>query len=142
MTDVLNPEQRHLNMVRIKGKNTGPEVRLRQLLYHAGIRGYRVYYNITGKPDVVFTRQRIAIFVDGCFWHKCPICFKEPETRKDFWLEKINKNVERDKRTDLKLSDEGWTVIRIWEHQVKKSPEEVLEIIARALGRTEILNRN
>jgi len=142
MTDVLSPEQRHLNMVRIKGKNTGPEVKLRRLLYQSGLRGYRVHHNITGKPDVVFTRQRIAIFVDGCFWHKCPFCFKEPETRKDFWLEKINKNVERDKRNDLKLSEEGWRVIRIWEHQVKKNPEEVLELIARALGRTEILNHN
>lgn len=129
-------------MVRIKGKNTGPEVRLRRLLYHAGLRGYRIHYKITGKPDVVYTRQRIAIFVDGCFWHKCPACFKEPETRKDFWLEKISKNVERDKKTDIKLSEEGWTVIRIWEHQVKKNPDEVLEIIARALGRAEILNRN
>ena len=129
MTDVLNQEQRKFNMSRIKGKNTGPEVKLRKLLYFNGIRGYRVHYNLPGKPDIVFVKKRIAIFIDGCFWHKCPICFQEPETRKEFWMKKIHSNVERDKKTNDKLQKEGWNVIRIWEHEIRKNPEQVIDLI-------------
>jgi DNA mismatch endonuclease, patch repair protein len=133
MPDVLTQEQRKYNMSRIKGKNTGPEVKLRKLLYSKGIRGYRIHYNLAGKPDIVFIKKKIAIFIDGCFWHKCPICFQEPETRKEFWMKKIHSNVERDKKVDDQLRDDGWTVIRIWEHEIKKNPEKYIEIIREKL---------
>jgi len=129
MTDVLSPEQRKLNMSRIRGKNTGPEVKLRKLLYASGIRGYRIHYNLPGKPDLVFVKRKIAIFIDGCFWHKCPVCFQEPETRKEFWRKKISSNVERDKKVNEQLQNEGWTIIRIWEHDVRKNPENILKQI-------------
>jgi len=95
MTDVLTQAQRKYNMSRIRAKNTGPEVRLRKMLFAAGVRGYRIYYKLPGKPDIVFIKKKVAIFVDGCFWHKCPICFQEPETRKEFWMKKIQSNVDR-----------------------------------------------
>ena len=129
MTDVLTPEQRSFNMSRVRGKNTSPEIKLRKMLSAAGIRGYRIHYDLPGKPDIVFTKKRIAIFIDGCFWHKCPVDFQEPETRKEFWMKKIQSNVERDKRTNKKLSDKGWAVIRIWEHEMRKDPEKVLKKI-------------
>jgi DNA mismatch endonuclease (patch repair protein) len=133
MTDVHNQEQRKFNMSRIRAKNTGPEVKFRKLLFANGMRGYRVHYNLLGKPDVVFIKKKIAIFIDGCFWHKCPVCFKEPETRKEFWMKKINSNIERDKKADLQLQKDGWLVIRIWEHEIRKNPERCIEKIMEKL---------
>jgi DNA mismatch endonuclease (patch repair protein) len=133
MPDVLTQEQRKYNMSRIRAKNTGPEVKLRKLLFARGIRGYRIHFDLPGKPDIVFTRKKIALFIDGCFWHKCPVCFQEPETRKEFWMKKIQSNIDRDKKVDEQLKNDGWTVIRIWEHEIKKEPEKVVKKIIALL---------
>jgi DNA mismatch endonuclease (patch repair protein) len=133
MTDVLSPEQRKFNMSRIRGRNTNPEIKLRKLLFSRGIRGYRIHYKLPGKPDIVFTKTKIAIFIDGCFWHKCPICFQEPETRKEFWMKKIQSNIDRDKKVNDLLRKDGWTVIRIWEHEIRKDPENAIKKIIRKL---------
>ncbi len=125
MADVLTPEQRKLNMSHIRAKDTSPEKKLRQMLRDNGIRGYRIHYDLVGKPDIVFVRKKIAIFVDGCFWHKCPVCFKEPETRKEFWMNKIDSNVRRDEKVNAELIEQGWNVIRIREHEIRKEPERV-----------------
>lgn len=129
MTDVLTPDQRKYNMSRIRGKDTGPEVKIRKMLTAAGIRGYRIHYNLPGKPDIVFVRKKVAVFIDGCFWHKCPACFQEPETRKEFWMKKISSNVSRDERNTRQLKEDGWTVLRFWEHEVRKEPAEVVRRI-------------
>jgi DNA mismatch endonuclease, patch repair protein len=120
-------------MSRIRAKNTGPEVKLRKLLYSDGIRGYRIHFNLIGKPDIVFVRKKIAIFIDGCFWHKCPKCFKIPETRQEFWMKKINSNIKRDTIVNEYLQNNGWLVIRIWEHEINKHPESVLAQIKEKL---------
>ena len=133
MTDVLTKKQRSFNMSQIKGKNTKPEVILRRLLYSRGIRGFRIHYKIFGKPDIVFIKKKIVIFIDGCFWHKCPVCFVKPETRMDFWMEKIEKNVERDKTVNKNLEKEGWVVLRFWEHEIYRSPDRVVSKIVRWL---------
>ena len=133
MTDVLTPDQRKLNMSRVRGKNTGPEIKLRKLLWSRGIRGYRIHHNLLGKPDIVFTKKRVAIFIDGCFWHKCPVCFQEPETRKEFWMKKIQSNIDRDAKVDEQLKNNGWTVIRIWEHEIRKEPEKAIKKIIALL---------
>jgi DNA mismatch endonuclease, patch repair protein len=133
MTDVLTPTQRKYNMSRIRGKNTGPEIKLRKILWSQGKRGYRIHYNIPGKPDIVFTKNKIAIFIDGCFWHKCPVCFQEPETRKEFWMKKICSNVDRDLKNTRQLQDDGWAVLRFWEHEIRKTPEDVIEKILQSL---------
>ena len=133
MTDVLTPAQRKHNMSRIRGKNTGPEVKLRKLFWSRGIRGYRIHHNLLGKPDIVFTKKKIAIFIDGCFWHKCPVCFQQPETRKEFWMKKISSNVERDLKNTRQLQEGGWTVLRFWEHEIRKTPEDVIEKIVESL---------
>ena len=134
MTDVLTLEQRKLNMSRIRAKNTGPEVKLRKLLFANGIRGYRIYFNLPGKPDIVFTKKKIAIFIDGCFWHKCPVCFQEPETRKEFWMKKIKSNIDRDKKVNASLNDLGWTVLRVWEHEIRKNPSVVIATIQEKMS--------
>ena len=134
MTDVLTREQRTFNMSKIRGKNTGPEIKLRKLLWSQGLRGYRIHYNLPGKPDIVFTKKKIAIFIDGCFWHKCPICFQEPETRKEFWMKKIQSNVERDKTVNEQLKVDGWTVMRFWEHDIRKKSDNVIKKIKKKMS--------
>ena len=131
MSDVLTKKQRSYNMSRIKSGDTGPEIKLRKLLFKKGIRGYRVHYNLPGKPDLVFTKIKMAIFIDGCFWHKCPVCFKEPATRKDFWLKKITNNTKRDKKINMKLEELGWVVLRFWEHDIRKNPLLVVDKIIK-----------
>jgi len=133
MTDVLTPKQRKYNMSRIRGKNTNPEKKIRKLLWSQGIRGYRIHYNLLGKPDLVFIRKKIVIFIDGCFWHKCPLCFHEPNTRNEFWMNKINSNVERDLKISKKLKEDGWTVLRFWEHEIIKEPDSVIKKIIEVL---------
>lgn len=107
-------------MSRIRAKDTQPEIILRKAISKAGIKGYRLNYRLLGKPDIVFLKRKIAIFIDGCFWHKCPKCFKKPATNKKFWLEKIDSNVKRDRFVSARLKKEGWKVLRIWEHDLKK----------------------
>lgn len=136
MADVLSPEQRKLNMSRIRAKNTGPEVKLRKMLSAEGIRGYRIHYKLPGKPDIVFTKKKIVIFIDGCFWHKCPVCFKVPETRKDFWMKKIQSNIDRDKKVNEQLKDGGWTILRFWEHDIRKKPDAIVQKIAEMTGKS------
>ena len=121
MADVLTKEQRSYNMSRIRGCDTGPEVLLRKLLFSRGLRGYRVKSGVFGKPDIVFPRYRIAVFIDGCFWHKCPVCFVRPETNRKFWDEKIEGNIKRDTVVNERLTGEGYAVIRLWEHEIKSN---------------------
>jgi DNA mismatch endonuclease (patch repair protein) len=108
-------------MVGNKSVNTVPEVLVRRLLHRRGLRfrkDFRIPLGTTGvRADVVFTRQRIAIFVDGCFWHGCPDHCRMPASNRGYWEAKIGRNVERDKWTDSQLRAAGWRVVRIWEHE-------------------------
>jgi len=131
--DVLTPEQRSYCMSQIKGKDTKPELALRKALWSLGYR-YRVKNRLPGKPDLFFPSLKTVIFVDGCFWHKCPEHFVPPKTRAQFWLDKIDGNVARDKRNNESLRSEGWQVIRIWEHDVKESLEDA---VAHVVGTLE-----
>ncbi|WP_321508168.1 very short patch repair endonuclease [uncultured Methanoregula sp.] len=137
MVDVLTPDQRAYNMSRIRGKNTGPEIKFRKLLWSAGIKGYRIHYSLLGKPDIVFIKKKIVIFIDGCFWHKCPVCFKEPETRTEFWMKKIQSNIDRDKKINAQLEKDGWTVIRVWEHEIKKNSSAVIKSIKEKMEESQ-----
>lgn len=119
MVDVHTRKQRSYNMSMIKGRNTKPEIFLRKMIFASGQRGYRIHYKLTGKPDIVFPKRKIAIFIDGCFWHKCPKCFIWPETNRKFWKFKMNSNVRRDKVVNRKLKKEGWKVLRIREHELR-----------------------
>lgn len=135
MADVLTKKQRQFNMACIKRKNTKPELKLRKILFQRGYRGYRLDYSIIGKPDIVFSSKKLAIFIDGCFWHCCPACFIIPATRMDFWKNKIAGNVRRDKKVNQKLKKDGWTVLRFWEHEIRKKPERCICKITRHLIR-------
>ena len=97
MSDVLSRAQRSYCMSRIRGRDTSPEVRLRKELWRRGLR-YRLSSKLPGKPDLVFPACQTAVFVDGCFWHRCPQHFTAPRSNADFWRRKVDANVERDRR--------------------------------------------
>lgn len=100
--------------------DTAPELALRRELWRAGLR-YRVHVPIAGlprrRPDIVFTRARLAVFVDGCFWHSCPQHAHLPRSNSDWWAWKLQANRERDRDTDRRLAELGWTAHRVWEHE-------------------------
>lgn len=133
MADVLTPEQRRRCMSRNKGSNTTPEVRLRRALWSAGLR-YRVHPRLPGKPDLAFNRARIAVFVDGCFWHRCPLHATHPRTNEAFWAAKLDRNVQRDREVEAQLERAGWTVCRFWEHELEADLADAVDRIRRALG--------
>ena len=120
-------------MSRIRGKNTGPEVSLRKALWAAGIRGYRIHKKSVRNADIAFMRKRIAIFVDGCFWHGCPEHGTSPKNNAGFWEKKIKGTMERDQRTTAALEQEGWTVLRFWEHSIRSGLGAVVEQIQTVL---------
>jgi DNA mismatch endonuclease (patch repair protein) len=120
--DVFTKKKRSEVMSKIKGKNNKEtELEFAKILRKSKRRGWLRGQNIYGKPDFVFKKERIAIFIDGCFWHKCPIHFKMPKSNNEFWNTKINANVKRDKKVNTILKKEGWIVLRFWEHELKKS---------------------
>lgn len=129
--DVLTKVQRSYNMSRIRSNNTKPETLLRYRLRRLG---FSYQPKLYGRPDFVNIRTKTVIFVDGCFWHKCPKCYKEPAVRKKFWTEKIIQNKKRDNKVNKNLRKEGWTVIRIWEHDVRKSIKDCLSKISNNIG--------
>lgn len=114
--DVHSPQQRSYNMSKIRGKNTKPEMVVRKWLWSEGYR-YRLHKkNLPGTPDIVFSSHKKVIFIHGCFWHKhnCKY-FKWPETNKEFWREKINRNIQRDKENCKRLKSIGWNFLILWE---------------------------
>ncbi len=129
------PLTRSENMARIRSRDTKPEIRLRQALWAAGCR-YRLHYDLPGRPDIVFIAAKLAVFVDGCFWHGCPLHYSAPRTREDFWKSKLRKNVLRDMAADDALVSKNWRVIRIWQHDLVR-PEAAVSRILDLLARTE-----
>lgn len=117
-----------------RSSDTAPELAVRQRLHRAGLR-YRVAYRpepaLRRTADIVFTRQRIAVFIDGCFWHACPEHGTVARTNASYWSEKLKRNVARDADTTEKLRAAGWTVLRFWEHN---DPDEVAAAVTSAVG--------
>lgn len=118
-----------------KGKNTMPELALRSALWNNNIRGYRLHLKtIPGKPDIAYSKSKLAIFVNGCFWHQCPYCNNQlPKTNTEFWQAKFLKNKERDLKKQKQLKLLGWSTITIWECQIKKNIKACVEIVKERL---------
>lgn len=133
MPDNLTPEQRSYCMSRIKGKDTGLEMRVRSELHRRGFRFRKHVKELPGKPDVVFTKAKVAVFIDGDFWHGYRFPAWEHKVS-DFWKQKINKNRERDRRNQRKLKEMGWTVIRLWQHDLERDFQECIERIIAAVN--------
>jgi DNA mismatch endonuclease (patch repair protein) len=99
---------------------SGAEIRFRRALRQAGATGYRVSARLPGRPDIVFTRSRVAVFVHGCFWHRCPTCdLPRPKAHRDFWDEKFAANAARDAKAEAALVEAGWTPVVVWEHEIR-----------------------
>lgn len=134
MPDNMSKEQRSYTMSRIRSRgNKTTEERLAKLFRTYGIKGWRRHLDLPGKPDFVFRKEKMAVFVDGCFWHGCPRCKLKPKTNIEYWTKKIRGNRQRDRTTRRHLEGKGWAVIRIWEHslmhprRIAKAIEDVLE---------------
>lgn len=119
-----------------RGANTRPEVALRSAMHRRGLRFRIGIVLVAGRvrvrPDVVFTRARVVVFVDGCFWHQCPNHGRSPRTNQDYWLPKLRANVDRDRRIDEALAEAGWEVVHVWEHE---APDIATSRIRGLLGR-------
>lgn len=128
-------ERRSENMRQIKSKNTKPEMVLRFMLHRAGYR-YRLHSSVLpGKPDLIFPSRKAVIFVHGCFWHQHRNCQDGhvPESRSNYWIPKLSRNVERDTQVLRELRTLGWRVLVVWECELK-SPEKVMRKAAKFLG--------
>ena len=142
MGDRHSSEVRSYTMSRIRKTNTKPEILVRKFLFSKGLR-YRLYAKqLKGNPDIVFPRQRVAIFINGCFWHAHEGCKlnRMPKTRQDYWVPKILRTVARDKENLKELTKQGWKVLTIWECELHKNKmEKTLAKLYKTLQR--ILNK-
>jgi DNA mismatch endonuclease (patch repair protein) len=121
--DILTPDRRSENMRQIRGKNTAPELAVRQLCREIGFSGYRIHRkDLPGKPDIAWVGRKLAIFVHGCFWHghECTEGVRKPKTNQDYWITKITQNQQRDAKHIAALRMAGWNVIVIWECEISK----------------------
>lgn len=116
-----------------KAKNTKPELLLRRALWKSNIKGYRIHpKNIVGKPDITFIGKKIAVFVNGCFWHRCPNCNPSmPKSNTEFWENKFRKNIERDALKIETLTNDGWKVLVVWECQIKNNLTQIVKSISK-----------
>jgi DNA mismatch endonuclease (patch repair protein) len=130
MVDRVSKEKRSKIMSAIRSKNTQPEVILRKALWAKGLR-FRVHYG-KEKIDIAFPSRKLAVFVDGCFWHGCPLHSHLPKSNEAYWLPKLRRNIERDAAKNQRLKNEGWIVTRFWEHELN-SLESVVKKIDEAL---------
>lgn len=131
MADVFSQKKRSEIMSRVKGRgNQLTELRLIELFRAHGFSGWRRNTRVFGRPDFVFPRLRIAVFVDGCFWHGCPLHGSMPKTNRKFWSKKLTRNKARDRLVMRELRNLGWKPIRVWQHELRR-PDQ----LARRLGR-------
>ena len=138
MVDVYSKEKRSWLMGKVHSTgNKSTEGKLIELLKQKRLIGWRRKYPIFGKPDVTFPNSKVAIFVDGCFWHDCPKHGQIPENNREFWIKKINANKKRDKLVNKTIQKKGWKVLRIWECELKDK-----KIIRRKINRlSKLLQR-
>ena len=124
-------------MARMRSYDTTPELAVRSYLWRKGIR-FRLKQRVYGvRPDIAWKRRKIAVFVDGCFWHGCPLHCRRPSTRTTYWNRKIEGNMERDADVTQRLREEGWTVLRFWEHEVSSDVKSVCRRIVSALTKAK-----
>ena len=131
MPDKITKTQRSYIMSQIRGARTKPE-----LIVKENIDGRKLRYQPTGipeRPDFANKSKKIALFIDGCFWHKCPRCYKPPKSNKKYWKAKVERNTKRDRYVNRKMKKEGWKVIRFWEHQVKENELHIIKKINELL---------
>jgi DNA mismatch endonuclease (patch repair protein) len=129
-------------MARVRGRgNKSTEVKLAGLLRKSGIKGWRRHLHLPGTPDFAFPKLRLAIYVDGCFWHGCPTHATSPKTNSEFWRQKLSRNVTRDRLVTRTLKQNGWKVLRIWEHELENSQKVIRRLIKAIAGSPSSVER-
>lgn len=133
MADRVDKETRSRVMSSVKNKNTRLEQSLVTILENAGVTGFLRYAKgLPGTPDIAFMKRKTAVFLDSCFWHGCPKHLRRPSSNRSYWEAKIEKNIKRDRRQRAALRRLGWSVLRIWEHDLK-NPLKIIKKISRGL---------
>lgn len=134
--DDLTPEQRRKNMQAIKSKDTHIELALRNALWHKGIRYRKNYKEMPGKPDIAITKYRIAVFCDSDFWHGYDWENRNQriKSNREYWIPKIERNMQRDREVTAALEDSGWLVLRFWEFQIKKELDTCVDAVCQAVS--------
>ena len=135
MADDLTPEQRRRNMQAIKSRDTSIELRLRKALWARGVRYRKNYRKLIGKPDIVLTKYKIAIFCDSDYWHgyDWENRHQRIKSNREYWIPKIERNMARDKEVNEALAHDGWTVLRFWEWQIRKQLDECVEEVIKSI---------
>lgn len=135
MADIFSKRKRSALMSRVRSRgNKATELRLIQVFRTNSIKGWRRGSKLPGKPDFVFSKLKLAVFVDGCFWHGCPTHGTQPKTNVSFWQTKIQGNKSRDRRVNRSLRERAWTVIRIWQHELtRKNERRLIQRLSRHL---------
>ena len=134
MADDMTPEQRRKNMQHIRSKDTSIEIKLRTALWHKGIRYRKNYKGLIGKPDIVITKYKIAVFCDSSFWHGKDFDKKKPvATNSEYWSAKIRRNIKRDDEVTQLLNANGWTVLRFWDEDINKHLNECVKTVEEAI---------
>jgi DNA mismatch endonuclease (patch repair protein) len=136
------PLTRSAQMSRIQGRDTEPEKRLRSALWHKKLRYRKHYKTPSGRPDVVFVGAKVAVYIDGCFWHGCPEHYVRPRSNEEFWRNKLASNIERDRRQTLELEAAGWRVVRVLEHEIYENLHEVVSRIEDLVKDREATERD
>jgi len=130
----LSKSARSKVMASVRGRgNKSTEIKAMRLFRTAGITGWRRHIPVFGRPDFAFSRSKLAVFIDGCFWHGCPRCYRAPKSSEEYWTAKVARNKKRDKLVTKQLRGKGWKVIRVWECQLK-SPDSFLQKIINFVG--------
>ena len=134
VADRVSIEARSRIMASIRGRDTRPEIAVRKILWRHGLR-YRTHdRTVLGRPDISNKGKKLAVFVDGCFWHGCPKCYREPETNRDFWRDKVEGNRKRREVVRDGLERQGFRVVEIWEHEVENPSAVVRKMGAHVEG--------
>ena len=137
MTDRITKEQRSQVMKSIKGQSL-LENEVSKALWHKGVRFRKNVRSLFGNPDISIKKYKIVIFIDSCFWHACPIHGNTPKSNTDFWKDKLKRNKERDLEVSAYYNDKGWSVIRIWEHELKDDFDGVIEKLIQVIQDKEL----
>lgn len=146
MADVFSKKKRSAVMAAIKSRGTRTtELALRRLLRKSGLTGWRANFRpLPGTPDFAFPGVKLAVFVDGCFWHGCKRCLRhrrKPATNAAFWRKKVRNNIARDKRVNRRLNRMGWSVLRIWEHALEKDGASVIRRLMNKISDRKMAGR-
>jgi DNA mismatch endonuclease (patch repair protein) len=130
--DTVDKRKRSEIMAKVRARgNASTELKALKILRQNGITGWRRHLPIFGRPDFAFPKARVALFIDGCFWHGCPRCYRAPKSSQDYWRQKVTRNKKRDRQVSRRLRKDGWKVLRIRECQLK-SPNHLLRLIRKS----------